>query len=116
MSRQNLYFEQEDNRSSRSVVYRMRASEIAADRLSVVIENVSNVRFFGISIFEPGDLQSFYVLQRNSEGWTYYNLNIVNNAPKSFGGAPQSSYVNRAIAFYRHFVGIPTEQEPPPAP
>jgi len=115
MSSQDLYFGQQDNRSSSFVVYRLRVSEITADRLSIAIENVSDARFFGISIFEPGDLQSFYILQRNSDGWAYYNLNIVTNV-SIFGGAPKSSYVNRAMAFYRHFVGLPTDQEPPAAP
>ena len=26
-----------------------------------------------------------------------------------------ASSINRAVAFYRHFVGIPTDQEPPAA-
>ncbi len=114
-SGQDLYFEQQDNRSSHSVAYRLRVDDITPDRISVTIKNVSAVRYIGISIFEPGDLQSFYILQRKPGGWTYYNLNIVTNA-SSFGGAPESSYVNRAIAFYRHFVGLPTDQEPPAAP
>ena len=28
----------------------------------------------------------------------------------------QRSYVNRAVAFYRHFIGIPTDLDPPLAP
>jgi hypothetical protein len=27
----------------------------------------------------------------------------------------ESSSINRAVAFYRHLVGIPTDQEPPEA-
>jgi hypothetical protein len=39
-------------------------------------------------------------------GDRWHNRMIAGNA---------SSAVNRAIAFYRHFVGIPTDREPPAA-
>jgi hypothetical protein len=27
----------------------------------------------------------------------------------------EASYINRAVAYYRHIAGIPTDQEPPAA-
>jgi len=111
----DLYFEQQDNRSSRPVIYRMHIGALTPDRLAVSLENVTAVRVFGISVFDPGDLRSLYFLQRRSGSWTYYSLSIMVN-PGFAGSGSQPSFVNRAAAFYRHFIGLPTDQEPPAAP
>ncbi|HWT97833.1 MAG TPA: DUF6675 family protein [Terriglobales bacterium] len=111
----DLYFEQQDNRSSRPVIYRMHIGAFTPDRIEVSLENVTAVRVFGISVFDPGDLKSLYILQRSSGGWSYYSLSIMAN-PGLWGSGSQPSFVNRAAAFYRHFIGLPTDQEPPAAP
>lgn len=111
----DLYFEQQDNRSSRPVIYRMHILAFTPDRLAVSFENTTAVRVFGISVFDPGDLRSLYFLQRRSGSWTYYSLSIMAN-PGFWGSGSQPSFVNRAAAFYRHFIGLPTDREPPAAP
>ena len=80
------------------------------------IENVTTMRYLHIPILHPGDVQSIYFLDRESDAvWRFYSIaRAGRNASRLIAGNP-SSAVNRAAAFYRHFVGIPTDQEPPEA-
>src|SRR4029077_17396308 len=69
-----LYFEQVDNRSGKGI-YRMHIAEASADRLVVDVENVSTIRFFFITLFHPGEIQSVYFLDRESlDVWRYYSI------------------------------------------
>ncbi len=109
-----LYFEQVDNLSGKAI-YRMHIAEASADRLVFDVENVSTIRYLFITVFHPGEMQSIYFLDRESDNvWRYYSiLRTGMNANRLAGN--KSSSVNRAVAFYRHLVGIPTSQEPPAA-
>jgi len=110
-----LYLEQVDNLSGKGI-YRMHIVEASADRLVFDVENVSTMRYLLIPILRPGEMQSIYFLDRESENvWRYYNIvRIGKNANQLLTGK-ESSAVNRAVAFYRYVVGIPAEQEPPAA-
>ena len=110
-----LYFEQVDNLSGRAI-YRMHIVEASANRVVFDVENVSTMRYFLIPIFHPGDLQSMYFLDRESDNvWRYYSIVRTGKNANGLIAGNESSSVNRAIAFYRHLVGIPTAQEPPGA-
>jgi len=110
----DLYFAQEDSRSSGEVVYRMRVLENGQDRVAVVVENVTSVRFLLVPLFAPGDLRCTSFLERLSPGvWGYYGLWGIRAGAQTSGH--EASSVNRALAFYRHIAGIPTDQEPPAA-
>lgn len=109
-----LYSAERDNRSSQNVIYRMQVLERAQDRIVVSITNVSPVSRYLVTLFAPGELQTTYFLDRlGPDDWGYYALS---GATTGFltGGHP-ASWINRAIAFYRHFAGIPTDLEPPAA-
>jgi hypothetical protein len=110
----DLYFAQEDSRSSGEVVYRMRVLEKGPDRVTITVENVTSVRFLLVPLFAPGDVRCTSYLERLSPGvWGYYGLwGILAGAQTS---GHEASSVNRALAFYRHVAGIPTDQEPPAA-
>ena len=110
-----LYFEQVDNLSGKGI-YRMHIVEASADRLVFDVENVSTMRYLLIPILRPGEMQSIYFLDRESENvWRFYSIvRIGKNANQMLTGN-ESSAINRAVAFYRYMVGIPTEQEPPAA-
>ena len=110
-----LYFEQVDNLSGKAI-YRMRINEASADRLVFDVENVSTMRYLFIPFLHPGEMQSIYFLDRESENvWRYYGIvRTGKNANRRIAGN-ESSAVNRAVAFYRYLVGIPTDQEPPAA-
>jgi hypothetical protein len=111
-----LYFEQVDNLSGKGV-YRMRVVEASADRIVIGVENATTIRYLLMPILRPGEIQSIYFLDRESDDvWRYYSMvRTGRNASRLIAGNA-SSAVNRAAAFYRHFAGIPADQEPPAAP
>jgi hypothetical protein len=110
-----LYFEQVDNLSGRGI-YQMHILVASADRIVIAVENVSALHYLLVTVFHPGEMQSIYFLDRESEEvWRYYGMmRIGENANHTMAGN-ESSAVNRAVAFYRSTVGIPTDQEPPAA-
>jgi len=110
-----LYFEQVDNLSGKAI-YRMHIVEASASRLVFDVENVSTMRYFFIPILHPGELQSMYFLDRESDNvWRYYSIVRTGKNANALIAGNESSSVNRAVAFYRYLVGIPTTQEPPGA-
>ena len=110
-----IYFEQADNLSGKAV-YRMHLAEVSANRIVYEVENVSTMRYLLITLFHPGDMQSVYFLDRESENiWRYYSIIRTGKAANRLIAGNESSAVNRAVAFYRYTVGIPTAQEPPAA-
>jgi hypothetical protein len=110
-----LYFQQVDNLSGKAI-YRMHVAEASPDRIVFEVENVNTMRYFFIPILHPGEMQSIYFLDRESDNvWRYYSIvRIGKNANRRIAGN-ESSAINRAVAFYRSLVGIPGEQEPPAA-
>jgi len=112
---QVLYFEQVDNLSGKAI-YRMHIAEVSADRLVFDVENISTMSHLFIPIFHPGEMQSIYFLDRESDNvWRYYSIvRTGKNANRLIAGN-ESSSVNRAAAFYRYLAGMPTDQEPPAA-
>lgn len=80
-----------------------------------VRENVTTMRYSFIPVLRPGEMQAIYFLDRESSTWRYYGIvRTGKNANKRIAGN-ESSSINRAVAFYRYLVGIPTDQEPPAA-
>ena len=61
--------------------------------------------------------ETLHFLNRDLPGvWRYYVLARMSEDLASLLGVSERSYVNRAAAFYRHFIGIPTDLDPPLAP
>jgi uncharacterized protein DUF6675 len=114
-----LYFDQTDNLTGKGV-FRMHVAEVSPDRIVFGIENVSTLRYLMLPVFHPGDVQSVYFLDREQGGeqdnvWRYYSILRTGVNASSLVTSNDSSAINRAIAVYRRFVGIPTDQEPPAA-
>jgi hypothetical protein len=110
-----LYFEQIDNLSGKAI-YRMHMVEASASRVVFDVENLSTMRYYFIPIFHPGELQSMYFLDRESDKvWRYYSIVRTGKNANGLIAGNESSSVNRAVAFYRYLVGIPATQEPPGA-
>ena len=110
-----LYFEQVDNLSG-NAVYRMHIAEVSANRLVFDVENVTTVRYLFITLFHPGEIQSTYFLDRESQNvWRYYSIVRTGTGANRLLTGNESSAVNRAFAYYRQMVGIPTDREPPAA-
>lgn len=109
-----VYFEQTESRLSASAVYRMQVLEFGADRVVVETENVSTVRIAFFPLAAPGETRAAHFLTRISAGvWGYYGLALSAQEPSSLLGVRDASLINRAAALYRHFVGIPTDRDPP---
>jgi hypothetical protein len=110
-----LYYVQVDNLSGKAT-YRLHIVEASADRLVFDVENVSTMHYLFITLFNPGEMQSIYFLDRESENvWRYYSIVRTGKNANGLIAGNESSSVNRAVAFYRHLVGIPATQEPPGA-
>jgi hypothetical protein len=110
-----LYFEQVDNLSG-AAIYRIHVAEASADRLVFDVENVSVMRYLFVTLFRPGEMQSVYFLDRESEDvWRYYSIARTGRSASRLATGHESSSINRAVAFYRSLAGIPTDQEPPAA-
>jgi hypothetical protein len=94
----------------------MRIAEASAGRLVIDVQNVSVVRHSFVTLFHPGEMQSIYFLDRESGNvWRYYSIARTGRNASRLTAGHESSSINRAVAFYRSLVGIPTDQEPPAA-
>jgi len=112
----SLYFQQEDNLSGKAI-YRMRILSASLDRLVFNTENISTMRYFFIPLFRPGDMQSIYFFERESqEVWRYYGIVRTSKITSLLTAGNEASYINRSVAFYRYITGVPTDKEPPAAP
>lgn len=113
-----LYFIAADNRSGRDAVSSLHV--IASDDSHVVIEtqNITPLRWAFFTYAAPGDFQTWYFLDRDTDdNWRFYSLTRVLYASRLFGSiVPDRSYINRAVAMYRYFLGEPTDRDPPAAP
>lgn len=108
-----LYALQEDSLMGK-VVYDTRIATAEAGRLVFATRNAAPVRYFGVTLFQPGDLQSVCFLDRESKDvWSYYA--IVRMPDSASLLVPNASLINRAAALFRYLAGIPANQEPPAA-
>jgi hypothetical protein len=113
----NLYLSQSDSRSNRPIIYRMRLVESDARHFIIETANVTPMTWWGLTIYKPGDLQSCYQIEQHSQGsWSFYSLTRIAGENRWFTNGHDASYVNRVVALYRHYAGIRTDQDPPPAP
>ncbi len=113
---QNLHYAQSDNRSSGKTVYRERVVALDRERVAIMSENVTPVKMTLITLFDAGDMQTAYFLERRSPGaWNFYSLTRTRMASPLMPTGGDASYINRAVAFYRLVAAIPTDQEPPAA-
>jgi hypothetical protein len=110
-----FYFEQVDNLSGKAI-YRMHIAEASPDRLVFDVENVSTIRYLYVPILRQGEIQSIYFLDRESDHiWRYFSIVRIGKNANGLIARNESSSINRAVAFYRSLVGIPTDQDPPAA-
>lgn len=112
---QDRYYVVADSRSGQDVTYRMRLWLSQPGRVILETANMDAVKKWGITIYPPGGLHTLYFLDERSPGvWAYYS--ITRALPKTFlAEGHEKSYINRAVALYRHYVRLPTNAEPPVA-
>ena len=111
----SLHYWEDDTRSG-EIVYHLKVLESTPDRVVIVSENVTPIRRFFITLFEPGALQTVLSIQRLSPGvFGVYMLSRTGEGSSAFAAGHDESYINRAVAFYRQIAGIKTDKEPPAA-
>jgi len=108
-----LFLQQEDNLFG-TVTYRMRIRRASAGSLVFELENAGTIRYLRIPLFQPGEVQSIYYLEKEAaDVWRYYAIARTSGRAASLMVGHDTSAINRAVAFYRRLAGIPTDQEPP---
>jgi hypothetical protein len=113
-----LYFAAADNRSGRDAVSSLHVTAADSAHFVVETENVTPLRWTFLTYAAPGSFQTWYFLDRDADAtWHFYSLTRVLYASSFFDEViPNKSYVNRAVAMYRHFLDLPTDRNPPAAP
>jgi hypothetical protein len=110
-----LYYWENDTRSGEAV-YRLRVYENTPERAVIASENITPIRRFFMTLFQPGALQTVMFIQRLSPGVVgVYSLSRTGPGTSLLADGHDESYVNRAVALYRQLAGIKTDQEPPAA-
>ena len=110
-----LFFQQEDNVFGQAA-YRMRIRSQSTERLVFDVENATTIRFVMLPLFEPGQAQSIYFLEKEAAGvWRYYCIARTSGNAAGLLAGYEASAINRAVALYRRLAGIPADQEPPAA-
>jgi hypothetical protein len=78
----------------------------------VAIENVDVMRRLMFDLFDPGELQSLFVLERDTgresaggDVWTYYHLMRTRDGASALTEGHDAAYANRALALFRHYAG-----------
>lgn len=95
----------------------MRIRSVLPDRLVFDTENISAMWYFLIPLFRPGEMQSIYFLERESQDvWRYYGLVRTGKNASPLTASNKASSINRAVAFFRYLAGIQTDKEPPASP
>lgn len=114
----DLYFLSTDNRTQKELVTRLRIRNVGSEHVILEMTNVSPLRWLTFTVVPAGDLQTLYFLDKTSDGsWQFYTVTRVLSVPFLLSRLVTGpSYVNRAVAMYRHIAGIPTDREPPAAP
>ncbi|BCG03676.1 hypothetical protein PPGU19_082440 (plasmid) [Paraburkholderia sp. PGU19] len=110
----SFYYWVDDSRSG-PLVYRVRVLERSPHRVALADENVSPVRAFGLTLFEPAALQTVVFAQHQANDiWGLYILVRIDRQTSSFiASGHEASTANRALALFRHLAGVPTDAEPP---
>ncbi len=112
----DLYYWEDDPHTG-PAVYRLRVPESTPERFVVYSDNVTPIRRFWFTLFDPGALQSVLIIEHVAPG--IFGVSVLNRSGAGSSlltAGHESSYINRATALYRQLAGIKTDLEPPAAP
>jgi hypothetical protein len=114
----SFYFSAADNRSGKDAISRIHVIAADSGHIAAEVENVTPLKWGFLTYAAPGNFQTWYFLDRDAAGgWRFYSLTRVLYASALFSSViPGKSYVNRAVAMYRHLLDQPTDRDPPIAP
>ena len=105
----DLYFRAADNRSGENAVWHLHIMQMQRDRIVFNTANVTPLKWWFVPVVSHGGIETTYFLDRDPRGsWRVYTLTRVLYASPVFAYfVPAASYINRALALYRHFAGLP---------
>jgi hypothetical protein len=110
-----LYVMQHDNLLGK-VDYQIQIASASASRVVFSSANTTAVRYLGLPLFQPSEIQSICFLDRESNDvWRYYSILRLPKQSVIFTLGHSESLINRAVALFRYLAGIPANQEPPAA-
>jgi hypothetical protein len=109
------YFRVADTRSYASINYSLEMHPSPPGHIVVETSNIDPVKKWGITLYEPDGLHTLYILNERAPGtWSYYSITRI--VPATFlAKGNEKSYINRAVALYRHYLHLPATAEPPAA-
>jgi hypothetical protein len=104
-----------DTRTFNPVRYSLEIHPAPHGQILAETTNVDPIKKWAITLYGPSGLHTLYFLSERSPGvWSYYSITRV--VPATFlARGHESSYVNRAIALYRHYLRLPATADPPHA-
>lgn len=111
----SLYYRVADSRSDLAINYSMQLAVGPAGHIVVDTTNIDPVKKWGLTLYGPKSLRTLYFLNELSPGvWSYYSITRV--VPATFlANGHDKSFINRAVALFRHYLGLPATSAPPPA-
>jgi hypothetical protein len=104
-----------DTRTYDPVNYSLEIHPAPHGQILAETTNIDPIKKWGITLYRRDGLHTLYFLNERSPGvWSYYSITRV--VPATFlARGHEKSYVNRAIALYRHYLRLPTTADPPAA-
>jgi hypothetical protein len=104
-----------DTRTQQPINYSLEEHPAAHGQIFAETTNIDPISKWGITLYSRDGLHTLYFLNERSPGiWSYYSITRV--VPATFlARGHEKSYVNRAIALYRHYLQLPTTADPPAA-
>jgi hypothetical protein len=106
------YYRVTDTRTYDAINYRLRMWSSSGGHILVETTNVDPIKKWGITLYRADGLHTLYYLNERAAGiWSYYS--ITRAVPATFlAKGHEKSYINRAIALFRHYMSLPITGEP----
>ncbi len=108
-----LFYLQTDNRSSEPSAFGMMLLRASAQTVTVRMENLSDIRMFGLLVMAPRDMQMVLTLKQQAPGlWHYRSLAGVRRLRLASDDQHRLSNLSRSVALFDHMAGrhSPVEQ------
>ena len=109
------YYQVTDTRTYSPVTYSLELHSGSKTHLVLETANLDPIKKWGITLYKPDGIHTLYLLEERTPGtWSYYSITRI--IPATFlAKGNKNSYINRAVALYRHYMDLPTTAEPPAA-
>ncbi len=108
-----LYFAHSDNRSSSLVLFSLRLHKLTPDSFQVQVENLTDMRFMGLTVVASHELQWSVAIERLGPGrWGYRSLLGMRQLHLGRAEQHRLSNLSRCVAMFDVLTGRQTDIEP----